>query len=72
MVRFSISLQSNFVGPMPENERKREYLHIPRGAANRNSALQWIRLNIKKGVVYFADDDNTYDPLLFDQVGWLV
>lgn len=57
---------------MPENERKREYLHIPRGAANRNSALQWIRLNIKKGVVYFADDDNTYDPLLFDQVGWLV
>ena len=43
-----------------------------RGTEQRNLGLEWIRDNMKpnetKGVVYFADDDNTYDLRLFDEV----
>lgn len=40
----------------------------PRGVSNRNRGLKWIRANATKGVFYFADDDNTYDLNLFDEV----
>ena len=40
----------------------------PRGVANRLAGLDWIRENAKDGVFYFADDDNTYDIRLFEQV----
>ena len=43
-----------------------------RGVEQRNIALQWIREHYKEGdvegVVYFGDDDNTYDIRLFDEV----
>ncbi len=44
----------------------------PRGVLQRNEALNWIRNNAnsvdKNGVLYFADDDNTYDLRLFDEM----
>ena len=44
----------------------------PRGVAQRNLGIQWLRENIDPhrttGVVYFADDDNTYDSRIFDEV----
>lgn len=44
----------------------------PRGVLQRNKALEWLRDNIdsinRNGVVYFADDDNTYDIKLFEEV----
>lgn len=44
----------------------------PRGVAQRNRALLWLREHKQpkksKGIVYFADDDNTYDKELFDKV----
>lgn len=44
----------------------------PRGIEQRNIALDWVRNHYKlgdvRGVVYFADDDNTYDLRLFDEV----
>nr|XP_022332219.1 galactosylgalactosylxylosylprotein 3-beta-glucuronosyltransferase 1-like [Crassostrea virginica]XP_022332220.1 galactosylgalactosylxylosylprotein 3-beta-glucuronosyltransferase 1-like [Crassostrea virginica]XP_022332221.1 galactosylgalactosylxylosylprotein 3-beta-glucuronosyltransferase 1-like [Crassostrea virginica] len=44
----------------------------PRGVLQRNAGLTWIRssLNPKKnkGVVYFADDDNTYSVELFEEM----
>ncbi|VUZ39550.1 unnamed protein product, partial [Hymenolepis diminuta] len=47
-----------------------------RGSNQRNSGLQWIRENLKlgkhHGVVYFADDDNTYDPRIFEEVSILL
>ena len=47
----------------------------PRGVVQRNKALAWLRDNPDKlhsaGVVYFADDDNTYDIRLFEEVGLL-
>ena len=40
-----------------------------RGVLQRNEGLMWMRLNnVTEGVVYFADDDNTYDLQLFEEV----
>ena len=44
-----------------------------RGVEQRNLGLKWIRENFKegmRGVVYFGDDDNTYDLKIFEQVSW--
>lgn len=40
----------------------------PRGVGGRTAAIQWLRENAQEGVVYFADDDNTYDSSIFKQV----
>ena len=40
----------------------------PRGVANRNLGLKWVIENSEEGVIYFADDDNTYDIRLFQEV----
>lgn len=41
----------------------------PRGVHQRNAGLNWIRKQPSNtGVVYFADDDNTYDLQLFEEV----
>uniref|UniRef100_A0A0X3PBN3 Galactosylgalactosylxylosylprotein 3-beta-glucuronosyltransferase n=1 Tax=Schistocephalus solidus TaxID=70667 RepID=A0A0X3PBN3_SCHSO len=43
-----------------------------KGSNQRNRGLQWILENVKpgelKGVVYFADDDNTYHPKVFEEI----
>jgi beta-1,3-glucuronyltransferase len=44
----------------------------PRGVSNRNHGLEWLRANAKSGVFYFADDDNTYDVQLFEEVSTIV
>uniref|UniRef100_A0A3Q2WVJ7 Galactosylgalactosylxylosylprotein 3-beta-glucuronosyltransferase n=1 Tax=Haplochromis burtoni TaxID=8153 RepID=A0A3Q2WVJ7_HAPBU len=46
---------------------------IPRGTIQRNLALRWLRETFsvntsQPGVVYFADDDNTYSLELFEEV----
>lgn len=45
---------------------------LPKGVLQRNEGLQWLRANVDKldprGVVYFADDDNTYDLRLFEEM----
>lgn len=38
------------------------------GHAQRNLALEYIADNGLEGVVYNADDDNKYDPALFDEI----
>ncbi len=43
----------------------------PRGVLQRNTALTWLRehaMELDRGVVYFADDDNTYDIRVFEEV----
>ncbi|XP_012989989.1 galactosylgalactosylxylosylprotein 3-beta-glucuronosyltransferase 1 isoform X1 [Esox lucius] len=53
---------------------KKDYT-IPRGTVQRNLALHWLRgtfshnnSNSQPGVVYFADDDNTYSLELFEEM----
>ncbi|XP_063230155.1 galactosylgalactosylxylosylprotein 3-beta-glucuronosyltransferase I [Bacillus rossius redtenbacheri] len=46
----------------------------PRGVAQRNAGLKWLRDNLvpgrDAGVVYFADDDNAYSLELFEEMRW--
>lgn len=57
----------HLIAPMPEKYKLKKGAK-PRGVSNRNRGLQWIRANATKGVFYFADDDNTYDIELFDEI----
>uniref|UniRef100_A0A182PTY9 Galactosylgalactosylxylosylprotein 3-beta-glucuronosyltransferase n=1 Tax=Anopheles epiroticus TaxID=199890 RepID=A0A182PTY9_9DIPT len=58
---------TQLASPMPEMYRARK--NAPRGVANRRAALNWIRRNQKKtGVLYFGDDDNTFDLKLFSEI----
>uniref|UniRef100_A0A8B9L1R0 Galactosylgalactosylxylosylprotein 3-beta-glucuronosyltransferase n=1 Tax=Astyanax mexicanus TaxID=7994 RepID=A0A8B9L1R0_ASTMX len=46
---------------------------VPRGTAQRNLGLRWLRESLghganHRGVVYFADDDNTYSLELFEEM----
>lgn len=50
-------------------ERFRNAKSKPRGVANRRAAMQWLRQrNITTGILYFGDDDNTYDLKLFHEI----
>ena len=45
---------------------------MPRATEQRNAALAWLRQHRSRrdaGVVFFADDDNTYSLELFEEVG---
>lgn len=55
-----------YTAPMPAKYRKNKVK--PRGVSNRNRGLDWIRANATEGVLYFADDDNTYDIEIFEEV----
>ncbi|KAK9889333.1 hypothetical protein WA026_004608 [Henosepilachna vigintioctopunctata] len=58
----------HLLAPMPEIYKKKKKGPKPRGVSNRNKGLNWIRQNAKNGVLYFADDDNTYDLQLFKEI----
>ncbi|XP_011194895.1 galactosylgalactosylxylosylprotein 3-beta-glucuronosyltransferase S [Zeugodacus cucurbitae] len=58
---------THLASPMPESYRKKK--PMPRGVANRRAAMQWLRQrNITNGILYFGDDDNTYDLRLFSEI----
>lgn len=58
---------THLASPMPEQYRKETL--SPRGVANRRAALQWIKANnIRTGVLYFGDDDNTFHLKLFSEI----
>ncbi|XP_015816101.1 galactosylgalactosylxylosylprotein 3-beta-glucuronosyltransferase 1 [Nothobranchius furzeri] len=56
-----------------KSNRNAQSPEVPRGTQQRNLALRWLRetfsLNDSQpGVVYFADDDNTYSLQLFEEM----
>jgi len=59
---------SDSVAPMPEKYKQTKRAK-PRGVSNRNRGLEYLRQHATEGVLYFADDDNTYDISIFEQVG---
>uniref|UniRef100_A0A336LV95 Galactosylgalactosylxylosylprotein 3-beta-glucuronosyltransferase n=1 Tax=Culicoides sonorensis TaxID=179676 RepID=A0A336LV95_CULSO len=59
---------THLASPMPEHYRSIKG-PAPRGVANRRAALNWLRNNNKRnGVLYFGDDDNTFDLRLFNEI----
>ena len=64
----SVSLLPPSAASAPEKKRHRFFGRVPRGVVSRNTGLDWVRRNANDGVVYFADDDNTYDIRLFSEV----
>lgn len=67
MTHLNVQTSSNY-----RNELNDPHWLRPRGVEQRNEALKWLRENSdsvdSNGVVYFADDDNTYDVQLFDEI----
>lgn len=58
---------THIASPMPDAYRS--ISPSPRGVANRRAALNWLRQNNKKtGILYFGDDDNTFDLRLFNEI----
>ncbi|CAB3363340.1 Hypothetical predicted protein [Cloeon dipterum] len=57
----------HLVAPMPAKYKNKKGSK-PRGVSNRNRGIEWIRENASDGVMYFADDDNTYDIRIFEQM----
>ena len=59
---------------MPQKYRDLPKGFWPKGVSNRNAALKWIYQHVmsegggNSGALYFADDDNTYDIRLFEEV----
>jgi len=58
----------HLIAPMPKEEQKKKVK--ARGVSNRNRGLEWIRENNAdpRGVIYFGDDDNTYDLRVFEEI----
>ncbi|XP_077524740.1 galactosylgalactosylxylosylprotein 3-beta-glucuronosyltransferase S-like [Amblyomma americanum] len=58
----------HLLGPCPPQLRVR---NKGRGVSARRTALAWLQANATlPGVLYFADDDNSYDHRLFDEIRW--
>ena len=61
----------HLVSPMPQRYIQ-EHLK-PKGVSGRNAGIKWILDNewkLSPGVIYFGDDDNTYDLNLFEEIRW--
>ena len=59
----------HLTSPMPKKYRTKGAK--PKGVSNRRASMKWILENHKwqqDGVLYFADDDNTYDLKLFEEI----
>ncbi|KAF2903505.1 hypothetical protein ILUMI_02695 [Ignelater luminosus] len=56
----------HLLAPMPDEYKNKK--SMPKGVSNRNKGLSWIRSHATEGVLYFADDDNTYDLDIFCQM----
>ena len=58
--------------PAKYHAKIKSYWKLPRGVSNRLAGLQWVAdYGDSEGVLYFADDDNTYDANLFTDVKYI-
>lgn len=58
----------HLIAPMPDEYKSKKSGPKPRGVSNRNKGIEWVRANAVDGVIYLADDDNTYDLELFHEI----
>lgn len=60
---------------MPAEYRLNKKLkYKPKGVAARNAGIEWVLNHTSSGVLYFMDDDNSYDLRLFGEVSkqWIL
>ena len=67
MIFLALYLEKYISAPMPGRFRNLTGSK-PRGVAGRNAGVSWVLNNTNQGVLYFADDDNSYDIRLFNEV----
>ena len=67
LARLNISY-SHLVSPQPAMYRAAKLRYNPRGVSSRRAGLHWVLNNSGDGIIYFGDDDNTYDTRLFEQI----
>lgn len=62
---------SHLFTPMPDKYRlNKKLVQKPKGVAARNGGIAWVLNHTSSGVLYFMDDDNTYDLRLFGEMRW--
>jgi beta-1,3-glucuronyltransferase len=60
---------THIISPMPKMYNRKRGDGKPRGVSGRRAGMQWIKENWQqKSVLYFGDDDNTYDLRLFEEI----
>ena len=59
---------THLVSPQPAMYKTAKLRDNPRGVSSRRAGLHWVLNNVEDGVIYFGDDDNTYDIRLFQQI----
>lgn len=62
---------THLASPQPDIYRAAKLKHNPRGVSSRRAGLDWVIRNVVKeeeGVVYFGDDDNTYDLRILEEI----
>ena len=60
---------THLTSPQPAIYKSAKLKFNPRGVSSRRAGLAWVMKHIQgEGVVYFGDDDNTYDIRLFAQI----
>lgn len=59
---------AHMYSPMPRKYLRE--LYKPRGVASRNAGVDWLleQSDLYPGVLYFADDDNSYDVRIFEEM----
>lgn len=60
---------THLASPQPLLYKQANLKYNPRGVSSRRAGLRWIMQHVHNpGVIYFADDDNTYDIRLFKEI----
>lgn len=59
---------THLTSPQPSMYREAKLTYNPRGVSSRRAGLAWVLAHAHEGVVYFGDDDNTYDVRLLGQM----
>ena len=59
---------THLISPQPNIYKEAKLKYNPRGVSSRRAGLSWVMEHQPEGVVYFGDDDNTYDIRLFKEI----
>ena len=59
---------THIISPQPNIYKEAKLKYNPRGVSSRRAGLSWVMEHQPEGVIYFGDDDNTYDIRLFKEI----